>query len=384
MFNFLRSRFTLKLFLTYLLVLVTSIGVMALVTNLAASGTFQRHMMNPEQVQNAAGQGWMGGRPTNTGGMGMQLFQSYRNSINEGFIYASLAAFLVAVVVSLLTSRWVVKPIKAMISASRHIAEGHYSERIPIGRDNATASDELGELAASFNQMAEKLEQNENIRRQLLGDVTHELRTPLTTIKGSMEALIDGVIEPEPAVFQQIHTEASRLQRLVEDLQEISRLEAGAFKLEPKPLSLPEVIAHTVALLQPQYDAKQVSLRFTPANEVTVLADPDRLKQVLVNLLGNALQYTNSGGHVAISFDSRHHDAEVTITDDGIGLPADQLEHIFTRFYRVDKSRSRSRGGSGVGLTVTRTLVEAMGGTIHAESAGIGMGSTFRFTLPLS
>ncbi|NIL99089.1 MAG: hypothetical protein GTO62_18805 [Planctomycetales bacterium] len=233
--------------------------------------------------------------------------------------------------------------------------------------------------------MASRLEQTETLRRELIGDVAHELRTPLTAIKGSMEALIDGVLPATTKTFQQVYQEADRLQRLVHDLAELSRVEAGAYQLNKRPVSIAALVEGALARLKLQFEEKGVLLEVQlPPNLPDVRVDDDRIGQVLLNLLGNALQYTPMGGSVLISADQCDHEVRISVSDTGIGIPAEHLAHIFTRFYRVDKSRSRAGGGSGIGLTIAKHLVEAHGGRIWVESPGAGQGSTFSFTLPLS
>jgi two-component system sensor histidine kinase BaeS len=288
------------------------------------------------------------------------------------------------VITSLFVSRQVVAPVQAMMAASQRIAEGNYAERVQVPGDiNKGEQDELGQLALRFNQMAARLEQTENMRRQLIGDVTHELRTPLTTIKGSMEGLLDGVLPASDETYTQIYHEADRLQRLVNDLQELSRVEAGAYELHLSPTSLAEVVQATVARLGRQFEEKGVALTTqVPTDLPPIKLDSDRIGQVLLNLVGNALQYTPAGGRVQIQVVRMPGEVRVSVSDTGIGIPPEHLPHLFTRFYRVDKSRARSHGGSGIGLTIARHLVEAHGGRIWAESQGEGQGSTFTFTLP--
>jgi histidine kinase len=286
--------------------------------------------------------------------------------------------------VSLFVSRRIVTPVREMMLASRRIAEGHYSERVNVAGDPSRDElDELASLAVTFNQMAAKLEQIEATRRELIGNVAHELRTPLATIKGSMEGLIDGVLPAEAPTFQQIYREADRLQRLVSDLQELSRVESGAFDLNLKTLRVSDLVEATVARLGRQFDEKGVVLETDlPADLPRVRADEDRISQVLLNLAGNALQYTPAGGRVCVAARRRGNEVHLSVSDTGIGLAAEHLPYVFTRFYRVDKSRARVGGGSGIGLTIARHLVEAHGGHIWAESAGPGQGSTFTFSLP--
>jgi signal transduction histidine kinase len=292
-----------------------------------------------------------------------------------------LAASLVAVVLSLFFSRRVVAPLRAMTAASQRIADGHYDERVLV-----MGTDELAQLAARFNQMAVKLEQVESMRRRLIGDVSHELRTPLTAIKGSMEGLIDGILPPEAATYEQIHAEADRLNHLVDDLQELSRVEAGAYELDLRPVNIASVLQIVTKRLAPQFEARKISLdlRLAPALPL-VRADEDRAVQVLTNLAGNALQYTPEGGRVSISAERFDDEIRISVRDTGIGIPPEHLGHVFDRFYRVDKSRSRQAGGgSGIGLTIARALVEAQHGRLWAESDGEGRGTTLAFTLPVA
>jgi histidine kinase len=285
---------------------------------------------------------------------------------------------LAALLVSLFISRRIVAPVQTLNNASQHIADGQYDKRVEV-----TGEDELAQLAASFNQMASQLEEVENKRRQLIGDVTHELRTPLTSIKGYMEGLVDGVLPATPETYNQIHNEASRLARLVDDLQELSRVEASAFSLDIRPTDISQLVGTILKRLSPQATIKRISLRSNlPANLGQVLADEDRITQVLTNLVANALQYTPEDGTVTISAIQKDDEVHVSIKDTGIGIPPEHLPNVFTRFYRVDKSRSRNAGGgSGIGLTIAKHLIEAHGGRIWVESEGEGKGSTFSFNL---
>ena len=222
------------------------------------------------------------------------------------------------------------------------------------------------------------------MRRQLIGDVAHELRTPLTAIKGSAEGLMDGVLPANEETYRQIHVEADRLSRLVDDLQELSRVEARAYQLDFRNLEVSALIKTIIKRMQFQFDSKRVTLASNlPPYPVILRADEDRIIQILTNLIGNALQYTPADGQVAISVESTGNEARFSVKDSGVGIPPQHLPHIFDRFYRVDKSRSRARGGSGVGLTIAKHLVEAHGGRIWAESEGEEKGSVFVFTLPL-
>ncbi|MBI5932772.1 MAG: HAMP domain-containing protein [Chloroflexi bacterium] len=361
-----------KLFLAFLLVIFIGLTALAVAIQFTAPGALNRHMYGMGQ---GMGMGMGQGQ-----GMGQTLLQDVRNGVNEALGWAALAAIFVAGGVSLLLSHRIVAPLQELTRASQRIATGKFDERV-----NAAGQDELGQLGHSFNQMAVQLEQVEAMRRQLIGDVSHELRTPLTAIKGSMEALIDGLLPADAETYEQVRAEADRLNRLVDDLQELSRVEAPAFHLDIAPVDIPALIATTIKRATPAAQTKRIILTSRGPRQLPPLpADEDRLGQVLLNLVANAIQYTDEGGAVTIETEQKNHQIEISVKDTGIGIPPEQLTHIFTRFYRVDKSRSRATGGgSGIGLTIARRLVEAHGGKIWAESEGIGKGSRFVIALPL-
>jgi histidine kinase len=379
--NFIRSRLAFKLFASYFLVIAIGMGAIWVATRFTVPGAYQRHLSMMEQNPNAGtgmGMGNGQGMGFGPGGMMSRYYQEYQASFNESLIAAVAAASLVAMLASVIISRSIVAPIRSMTNASERIAEGRYDERVEL-----RGSDELSQLATSFNQMAQQLEQVENMRRQLIGDVAHELRTPLTAIKGSAEGLMDGVLPASDETYQQIHNEAERLSRLVDDLQELSRVESRAVPLDIRAVDSASVIGTVVKRLQQQFDAKRVTLAADlPSASISFLADEGRAIQILTNLVGNALQHVPENGAVAISVLRDKNEVKISVRDDGEGIAAEHLSRIFDRFYRVDKSRSRARGGSGVGLTIAKHLVESQGGKIWAESAGKNKGSEFIFTLP--
>ena len=324
----------------------------------------------------------MGPNPT----LAAALHHIFHEGVNEILRVAALVAFLIAMAVSFFTSKRIVEPIVAMTQASERIAAGEYQERVEV-----SSQDELGVLAQSFNQMAHTLEQTEARRQQLIGDVAHELRTPLASIKSAMAGLIDGVLPAEAATFLTIQREVSRLQRLVHDLEELSRAEAGQLSLKPRVVSVEELIGGATHYLDIQFEDKGValhiqlspSLKLGDGGPCQLSVDPGRITQVLLNLLGNALQYTSEGGQVTVRAWCDAQNFLIAVTDTGIGIKEEDLRHIFERFYRVDKSRSRISGGSGIGLTISKHIVYAHGGRIWAESDGLGQGVTVTFSLPL-
>jgi signal transduction histidine kinase len=375
--DYLRRYLGAKLLLSYLIIIVVGVAVLIIASQFVLPASFNRHMagMGMGTGMGMGGQGYGG---SNSAG---QLYTDFRAGFNEALIYAASAAMFVAIVVSMFFSRSVIAPVRAMSQATHRIADGHYDERVQVNGE-----DELAQLAENFNQMAEKLSQIESMRRRLIGDVSHELRTPLTAIKGSMEGLMDGIFPANNETYQQVHAEAERLNRLVDDLQELSRVEARAYQLDVKALDVSALVKTVSKRLSPGFEAKRISLELELApNLPLVLADEDRTVQILTNLTGNALQYTPVGGRITISAKRINSEIQFTVHDTGIGIPPEHLLHIFDRFYRIDKSRSRqSGGGSGIGLTIAHALIEAHGGRIWAESAGEGQGSTFNFILPIA
>ncbi len=373
MLGYVRRHLSLKLFVSYLVVVLVGVVVLATAAELAVPTAFERHMAAMAEM--------MGGAVM---GMDVDLYTNFRHAVTEALVLAGSAAILAALVVSALVSRRVVLPVQEMQAASQRIAAGHYGERVGVPGDAGREDlDELGRLALSFNRMATQLEQIEAMRRDLIANVAHELRTPLASIKGYMEGLVDGVLPAEAATFQQVSREADRLQRLVRDLQELSRVEAGALDLDRKPRPVSRLVDAVVARLGRQYEEKGVLLDVDLAADLPpVRADEDRIGQVLLNLVGNALQFTPAGGRVRIRARREGGLVRVAVEDTGIGIPPEHLSHVFERFYRVDKSRSRAGGGSGIGLTIARHLVEAHGGEMQVVSPGPGQGSTFSFTLP--
>jgi len=372
MVRFVRSHLGWKLFFSYLLVVIAVAVTTAVTAQLSIERAFDRHMGGMNMMSTSTMMDEMIGEDS--------IFNNFSIAINEVLILSILAGGLVAVLISIWITGIIVKPISELKSVSDRIAAGHYEERVELPR----SQDELAQLGESINHLAKNLAQAEEIRRRLIGDVTHELRTPLTTIKGSMEGLIDGVIPPNQETFQQLYREADRLQILVNDIQELSRAEAGVFDLNKEPIQISTLVATVRERLDQQFAEKAVAFDVDLTTDLpVVLVDQNRMNQVLLNLAGNALQFTNTGGKVVIIARRVKEEIWLSIEDNGIGISADMLPHIFTRFYRIDKSRSRRYGGSGIGLTIAKYLVEAHDGLIWAESEGIGLGARFTFTIPV-
>jgi two-component system, OmpR family, sensor histidine kinase BaeS len=318
-----------------------------------------------------------------TGPMAEPMVRDLQAAISGGLDDAILvgigAALLVAILTSLLASSLVTRPVRRAAQAAEKIAAGDYGHRVAY-----TGHDEIGEFAHSFNDMAAKLEDTETVRRQLLATVSHELRTPLTSIQGYMAGLIDGVFPAEPETYSLVQREAARLTRLVGDIELLSRLEAGVEPMQPASLPTGPAVTSVVEGLRPLFEDKGVRLELDLVPELPpVWADRDRLSQILVNLLVNALKYTEPEGRVRTGVARAGELLRFSVDDTGVGIPPQDLPHIFDRFYRVDKSRSSVSGGSGIGLAVVKTLVERMGGQVEATSTP-GVGTTVSFTLRIA
>jgi len=362
-----------KIFLAHLLVI--AVGVVTLfVATLGIAPTLFDRLMTTMMGPNASSMGGM------MAGIAETTAQAFRAAMLQALLLSAGVATLAAVAVSLFVSAQIVTPIQRLLAASRRIASGHYAERVPV-----TETDELGALAAQFNTMAAELESVERRRVTLIGDVAHELRTPLATIEGYTEGLLDGVVAPGAETWALLHDEVGRLRRLVHDLQELSRAEARQLPLHIRPCHPAELVEQAMARIAPQFAEKGIVLTSgVPADLPAVQADADRIIQVLINLLGNALRYTPSGGTVRVSAERQDGAVAFHIADTGIGIAPEHLPYLFERFYRVDKARSRALGGSGIGLTIARALVEAHEGRIWATSPGPNQGTTFSFTLPIA
>lgn len=368
----LHSRWIYKILAAFLLVVFLAGVIHSIAMNLSIAAAFERHL-------NRMGEGMQ----TMMGNLrGANLYSTFRAAMNESMLTSAIASFVIAGLAALFLSQRITKPIQTISNASRKIAQGDYAHRIAAEH---VSEDELGQLAYNFNCMAEKLESIESMRLQLIGDISHELRTPLTAIKGSMEGLMDGVLPQNIETYQQIYREADRLQRLVEDLHELSRMDGATLKLNKQNIKIPDLVKRTVDPLENLFAMKGVNLKLAIEKGLpTINVDADRIQQVLHNLLVNALQFTNVDGQVCLKIEKSKNEMVFSVSDDGAGIPAEHLDHIFERFYRADKSRSRANGGgSGIGLTIAKSLVEAHSGWIRAESGGRDQGSTFSFSIPL-
>lgn len=313
--------------------------------------------------------------PESSGGFASPL--TLAGSIQRFLVWGGLLAIGLALLLTFFLSRRISSPIKTLSMAARRLGQGDLTQRV-----NLTNKGEMGELAQAFNSMASDLEHAEKLRRDMVADSAHELRTPLTNIRGYLEAIRDGIKQPDEESISSLEEEAALLSRLVDDLQELSLAEAGKLHLVLNEGDIEKLIRQAVNTRNPRAESKGLTLLSDLPNIPPLAMDTQRIGQVLNNLIDNAIAHTGSGGTIIVSAETTDHSVTVHVTDTGEGIPADELPNIFERFYRVDKSRTRRTGGSGLGLTIARRLVEAHGGTIKAESEP-EKGSRFSFSLPL-
>ena len=301
-------------------------------------------------------------------------------ALNRSLLWTGLAAGAAGILLISLLSRRMLAPVRELSSAARLLGRGDTSQRV-----SAKGRDEVAELGRAFNSMASDLERAEGQRKILMADIAHELRTPLSNVQGYLEAIKDGLLQPDSRTVDTVHGQVMHLSRLVEDLRLLALAEAGDLPLHRQPGSLVDVLQRSMDAVKPRADAKGVEVSLEAHGELPhVEMDSMRIAQVVGNLLENAINYTPQGGAVTVTASlSGARTARVSVSDTGMGIPADDLDNIFERFYRVDPSRTRATGAAGLGLTIAKGLVEAHGGAIYAEST-LGQGSRFTFDLPLS
>lgn len=294
---------------------------------------------------------------------------------------ALTASVILALGVTAFFTRRIQRSTAAVANSAAKIANGQYQSQVP----SPGLGVEFDQLAATINDLARRLGDVEATRRRLLADLAHEMRTPLSSIEAHLEAVEDGVRRLDDGTLDVLHGNTARLQRLAEDISAVARAEEDGRDLRRVPTRAAALADSAAAAVRNAYVSKQVTLVVDERADGVVLADPDRMAQVLSNLLNNALQHTGSGGHVQMAVHKPDpHWIEITVTDNGEGIEAEHLPHIFERFYRADPARSRVRGGSGIGLTISKALVESHGGGLSATSPGRGRGSIFTVRLPLT
>ena len=303
--------------------------------------------------------------------------ERYLARTDRSSLYAALAATLVALALGVLLAQTLTRPVRELTAASHALAQGDLEQRVPV-----RSQDELGDLALSFNQMSSDLARAAELRRQMTADIAHDLRTPLTVMAGYLEALRDGVLQPSPERFETMHQEAQHLRRLVEDLRTLSMADAGEVTLNRESVPPEVVLEQAAAAYRHQAEKRGIELTVNAAPGLpNIFVDPDRMAQVLGNLVSNALHHTPVGGRILLASAREDQRVLLVVRDTGIGIPADKLSHVFDRFYRGDEDRREDSEGAGLGLAIAKSMVELHGGQISMESIP-GERTTATITLP--
>lgn len=355
-----------RLFTAQLIVIAVAGGTLVITMALVAPGLFLHHLaMTGEESPIVQ----------------LHAMEAFESSVRLAMLAAGGVAVLAAVVLSWFVARRVSRPIEQLSTAAESVAAADYDFELP----DAGLGPELRSLSESFQRMADKLAVTEQARRQLLADLVHEIRTPLATLEVHIDGVEDGIVPADPATYEVMREQVHRLQRLTGDLTEVSAAQEHALDLQPSSVAIDELLTEATRAAAARYQAKEVRLRTeAPASCGAVLADPDRIQQVLANILDNALRHTPAGGAVTVACEPGDGPtAVITVTDDGEGIPAEHLDLVFERFHRVDGSRQRTgAGGTGLGLTIARAIVTDHGGTLTASSPGPDLGTTVTLTLP--
>ena len=356
-----------RLFISHLLVMMVGLGSFVIIAKVSSPRMF---VLRLEQLES---RGIFTVRSART-----YLVEGFQNAWNRSAILSVIVGASAAGGLSYLSSKRITQPVKQMKCITQKFAAGNLAERVP-----ESIIPELNQLGVSFNSMASSLGDVEQRRRELIGDLTHELRTPLTVVRGYLEELADGTIDGTPELYLRLVRETRRLERLIHDLQELSKAEAGYLSIDSQPLQLYPLLASLVDRFADQLLEEGPSLKLDcPPDLPPVVADRDRTEQILVNLLGNAIRYTETGS-ITVKANKHNRQVWISVIDTGVGIAEEDLPYIFERFWRADPSRSSHSGGTGIGLAIARRLVELQGGHIEVSSQ-LGIGSAFRFCLPLA
>jgi len=300
----------------------------------------------------------------------------YLKTLNTVLIYSSFIALIASIVVGFLVTNNIVRPISKVEKITKNISKGNYNQRI----DEKVDTVELDNLIISINDLAKSLQRQEDIRKNLTKDVSHELKTPLTSLQITLEAFIDGIIDPTKERLSVCYEEILRLNRLVKDLEKLYSYEKDHRNINKINFNIGELVQNIITNFESEYKMKNITVNFNNTN-LTLNADKDKITQVIINLLSNAIKYTNKGGNIEVGLFEHKNGIKLIVKDNGIGIPDEDKEYIFDRFYRVDKSRTRLTGGAGIGLSIVKAIVDSHNGSIGVESSE-KKGTTFVVYIP--
>lgn len=304
---------------------------------------------------------------------------AFLNQLTTTLLLSAIGASLLALLLGAVLAQTLTRPLREITTATKAVAAGDLDQKVPV-----RSKDELGELADSFNVMSAELSHAQQLRRQMTADIAHELRTPISIIIGHTDAIDEGVLPPSKETFDIIRDEAGRLERMVEDLRMLSHADAGELHLDKSPIDVQPLLEQVVK--SHQHAAARCDIKLSTECEpdmAKIYVDTDRISMVLGNLLNNAVRYTPEGGRIALTAQSQGDDVEIIVTDNGPGIPEDEITRVFDRFYRIEKSRYRDDGGSGLGLAIAKSIVEQHDGKILVESV-VGEGTSFIILLPVN
>ena len=302
-----------------------------------------------------------------------------QDEFQKSLLISGVTGGIAGILIIAFFTRRAFAPMRELTETAERLGKGELDRRV-----RADHRGEIGQLATSFNTMASELEAAEARRRRLTADIAHELRTPLTNIRGYLEAVKDGVVDPDAGTIDILHNETLHLSKLVDDLRLLAVADAGALKLEMQPDRIEAIVESVVQASLPRSKEAEVDLEFDTAGDVLLVnVDRTRMTQIVQNLVDNALQHSPANTEVFVRVEPFDEGAvRLSVTDHGEGIPEDDIDHVFDQFYRVDDSRARATGGAGLGLTIVKRLVEAHGGQVSVASER-GIGSTFSVTLPV-
>lgn len=380
---------------TFVLILVCAL-VVIYICNQQMETHFLQYLQDPSALAGQAGQAagragsgaaGMGpgmGHGMMQGGMGrhhqMMMGAAERNFVESyheslwwiGFLFAGIG-----LVISYFLSGNITRPLRQLSRAAEKIRQGDLKQVVPV-----ETKDEVGQLATVFNQMSAELAATESNRQELLANIAHELKTPLAILQGHLESMLDGVEEPEPDKLFSMQEEVMRLTRLVGDLRDLSLAQVHKLELHPQTLDVSEKVRRAADMLEPLLEEKHLQFKRQLAEDLPSLQlDPDRLNQILYNLITNAIRYTTPGTTITLQTEKTPRGVRLVVADEGPGIAPEDLPHVFEQFYRGDKSRNRASGGSGIGLSLAKSFVEAQGGSIRAENRPTG-GAAFIIDFP--
>ncbi len=303
----------------------------------------------------------------------------FLGSVNRSALFAGIAAGSLALILGSVLFVQIIRPLRGLSAAAQGIAAGDLSQRVPL-----TSHDEISQVSATFNHMAETLQRYAAERRNMIGDIAHDLRTPLSIIQGNLEAMLDGVLPATPEELSSLHQETLHLNRLITDLRTLSLAESGQLHLQKQTVEPGSLVQQVSDRMHLSAEEKNITLETDIASDLPqVQADPERLMQVMTNLVDNAIRYNTNGSRVIVAVRPAKECIELSVSDNGPGIPTEDIPHLFERFWRAEKSRNRATGGSGLGLAIVKQLVEAHHGQVQVESQ-IGYGTRFTIHLPVA